>query len=365
MKLLYITNGINGAGGLERVLSIKASYLAEHYAYDVTILCLNNNDKDPFYSFSDRIKMLSITVGGNPIKYINQYKNGIERIVRELNPDVISVCDDGLKGFFIPKIIGKNIPVIYERHVSKEIEMNESFSSLKKKLVQTKWKVMEQLASSFSKFVVLTKGNTLEWQSLTNMLVIPNPLSFYPEKSSMLQNKKVIAVGKQGFQKGYDRLLAAWQIVNRSHPDWQLEIYGTIAPEYKLEELSKSLRISDSVCFYPPEKDIQSKYLEASIYVMSSRFEGFGMVLIEAMACGVPCVSFDCNYGPADIIQNEVDGYVVANGNNDLFALRINDLIANKDQRIKMGQKAKINVQRFSSEIIVKQWDMLFKQLVK
>lgn len=365
MKLLYITNGINGAGGLERVLSIKASYLAEQYQYDVTILCLNNADKDPFYTFSNKIKMVSLAVGGNPIQYIAAYKKGIQHLVEQIKPDVISVCDDGLKGFFIPKIIGAKIPVVYERHVSKEIEVNASFSFLKKQLIQMKWRLMEQLASSFSKFVVLTNGNTMEWSSLSNMIVIPNPLSFYPKESSTLQNKKVIAVGKQGFQKGYDRLLAAWQLVNRKHPDWQLEIYGTISAEYRLEELSKSLGIGDSVIFYPPEKDIQSKYMDSSVYVMSSRFEGFGMVLIEAMACGVPCVSFDCNYGPADIISHNVDGMIVPNGDIAALANSIITLLSRGDLRINMGEKAKSNVKRFLPEVVVKEWDILFNQLVQ
>jgi glycosyltransferase involved in cell wall biosynthesis len=365
MKLLYITNGINGAGGLERVLSIKASYLAEHFGYEVTILSLNNNHLHPFYAFSSKISMLSIATEGNPLQYARSYRKGIKNIVTQVQPDVISVCDDGFKGFFIPKIIGSEIPIVYERHVSKEIEMNDSFSFFKKQVIQMKWKVMEHLASRFSKFVVLTNGNTLEWQSLTNRMVIPNPLSFYPKESSRLLNKKVIAVGKQGFQKGYDRLLAAWQLVNHKHPDWQLEIYGTIAPEYKLEELSKSLGISESVFFYPPEKDIQSKYLDASLYVMSSRFEGFGMVLIEAMACGVPCISFDCNYGPSDIIAHNEDGLVVPNGDILALADGIATLLSQEQLRLNMGAKAKSNVKRFLPEIIVEQWDMLFKQLVQ
>jgi glycosyltransferase involved in cell wall biosynthesis len=364
MKLLYITNGINGAGGLERVLSIKASYLAEVYGYDVTILCLNNGHQNPFYIFSDKIKMVSISVSGNPMQYIKSYKKGIQEIVKTIRPDVISVCDDGLKGFFIPKIIDSKEAIVYERHVSKEIEMNDSFSFLKKKGIQVKWKIMEYLASSFSKFIVLTPGNTMEWTSLSNLEVIPNPLSFYPKESSTLQNRNVIAVGKQGFQKGYDRLLAAWQIVNQNHPDWQLEIYGQSAPEYQLEELSKSLGIGDCVSFYPPTKDIQNKYIEASLYVMSSRFEGFGMVLIEAMACGLPCVSFDCNYGPSDIILDGVDGFVVPNGDCTALAKVISTMLDDATLRGRMGANAKLNVQRFLPEVIVKQWDVLFKQLV-
>lgn len=365
MKLLYITNGINGAGGLERVLSVKASYLAENYNYEVTILSLNGNHQNPFYNFSDKIKMRSISVLGNPVRYVLSYRKGIQEVVTAINPDVISVCDDGLKAFFIPKIIGSKIRIVYERHVSKEIEMNEGFSLSKKIAVKMKWKLMDFLASGFSKFIVLTNGNKKEWNALKNLLVISNPLSFYPSESSTLQNKKIIAVGKQGYQKGYDLLLQSWQLVHEKFPDWQLEIYGRIAPEFHLDSIAKDLGISDTVFFYPPEKNILSKYLDSSIYVMSSRFEGFGMVLIEAMACGVPCVSFDCNYGPSDIIADGTDGLVVANGNCPALADGLIKLISDDALRISMGQRAKNNVKRYLPETIVEEWDKLFKTLVK
>ena len=364
MKLLYITNGINGAGGLERVLSVKASYLADHYGYEVTILTLNENHPNSFYTFSSNVKLSSLAVGGNPIKYLKTYIKGIQNFINNLRPDVISVCDDGLKGFFIPTILRNfKIPIIYERHVSKEIEMQSHFPFVKKQIIRAKWKLMEKLGRNFSKFVVLTNGNLNEWRSLDNTTVIANPLSFYPEKSSTLLNKKVIAVGKQGYQKGYDLLLEAWSVVSKKYPDWQLEIYGKKDSIYKLDELASQLNIKKTVAFFDPEKDIEEKYLDASIYVMSSRYEGFGMVLIEAMACGVPCVSFDCNYGPSDIIRSQEDGIVVQSGSTRLLAEALLMLIQDSEKRKVMGTKAKQNVRRFLPENIVKQWDELFKEL--
>jgi glycosyltransferase involved in cell wall biosynthesis len=365
MKLLFITNGINGVGGLERVLSIKASYLVENYNYEVTILCLNGSHHTPFYTFSDKIRLISIAVGGNPISYLRAYYKGIREIVREVKPDVISVCDDGLKGFFIPKIVRTTIPLIYERHVSKEIELNTHVSKMGKNIIRIKWWLMTYLGSGFSKFVVLTEGNKKEWSSLRNLMVIPNPLSFCPNESSTLQNKKVLAVGKHGYQKGFDLLLAAWQKVIVKYPDWQLDIYGKSTSDLELEKLSIKLKIEKSVCFYPPELDIENKYLDASIYVMSSRFEGFGMVLIEAMACGVPCVSFDCPYGPSDIINHESDGLLVPKGDTIALASALSQLIANESTRMRMGIQAKENVKRYLPEVIMQQWDVLFKSLLK
>lgn len=363
-KLLYITNGIKDPGGLERVLSVKASWLADHFDYEVHILVLNNKGAKSFYHFSEKIKIHDIPVNGNPFRYFKLYTAGIKKVVREIKPDIISVCDDGLKGFFLPMILGKPCLMIYERHVSKLIELGGNPSLVKKTVSGLKFWLMAQLGKRFDRFVVLTKDNLKEWR-LKNAIVISNPLSFYPETSSRLENKKVIAVGKQGVQKGYDRLLKAWQTVSEHCPDWQLEIYGKIAPEQGLDALAKQLGIEKSVSFFPPVADIQGKYLESSVYVMSSRFEGFGMVLIEAMACGVPCVTFDCPYGPADIVSHNQDGLVVPNHDIEALADAIQTLIEDENLRKKMGANAKENVKRFLPETIVSEWDRLFKSLTR
>jgi len=362
MRILYITNGISGAGGLERVLSIKASYLADEMGYDVHIIAMNHKPEQVFYHFSSKITIHNIKVGGNPLNYISSYKNGMKERVSTLKPDIISVCDDGLKGFFLPIILGKPCPMIYERHVSKIVAVGPNPGLAKRILTGAKFKLMNTLAKNYDKFVVLTHENTKEWQ-LSNIAVIANPLSFFPQESSPLDQKKVIAVGKQGFQKGYDLLLQSWQQLRQKYPDWQLEIYGKHDPNQGLKALASALNLSDSVHFYDPVKDIENKYLESSLFVLSSRFEGFGMVLIEAMACGVPCVSFDCPCGPSDIIANGTDGLLAKNGDIADLAAQLSILMANDPMRINMGKKAKENVQRYLPEVIVKQWDALFKEL--
>lgn len=358
MTLLYITNGINGPGGLERVLSIKASHLADQYGYNVHVLVLNNAHTNPFYEFSSTLKFHSIEVGGNPINYFNSYKNGIQKIVDQIQPHIISVCDDGLKGFFLPNIIKTHAKWIYERHVSKLIEAKENHSFMKKLSIRFKWYVMEFLGKKFDRFIVLTEKNKNEWKSLKNMQVIVNPLSFVSDSVSKLNNKIVICVGKISYQKGQDILIKAWEFIHKNHPDWELHLYG----KENLDFLDTN-NLKNNVHFFPPVKDIENKYLESSTYVMSSRFEGFGMVLIEAMEFGLPCVSFDCNYGPSDIITDDVDGYLVEKENYKELARQINTLIENKELRKSMGAKAKENVKRYSQHEIVKQWDELFKTL--
>jgi glycosyltransferase involved in cell wall biosynthesis len=363
-KLLYITNQICGSGGLERVLSIKACYLAEKLDYEVHIVTLNQGTTPLFYEFSNQLIYHDITTKGTNLNYFLSYKKGLKEVVNKVKPDVVLVCDDGLKGLFVPWFINKPCPMVYERHVSKNIEIKtDKVSWLQKIKLKVIYALMDFGAKKYIKFIVLTKGNLNEWP-LKNLQVISNPLSFYPTEFSTLENKKVIAVGKHCHQKGFDRLLQIWKLVTDKHPDWKLEIYGTIEKSEGLLDLAHELRIENTVTFFPPEKNIGEKYKSASIYAMSSRYEGFGMVLTEAMAYGVPCVSFDCPYGPSDIISDGIDGFLVPNGDIKMFSDKICELITNNDLRHAMGTKARVHVLRYQPEEIVPQWDALFKQLI-
>lgn len=359
VKLLYITNGINGAGGLERVLSVKASMLADDYGYQVHILCLNDSHQNRFYNFSHQIHFHSIPVKGNLFAYLRSYRKGIRKVVKEVQPDLISVCDDGLKGFFVPDLMKTKSKIIYERHVSKLIESNDNHNLIKKSVTSAKWKLMDGLAKKFSKFVVLTDGNKKEWPNLNNIEVIPNPLSFFSDQSSELNQKVVICVGKISYQKGQDLLLQIWNNLSPNFPDWELHLYGS----ENLNILNTG-QLPLSVKFFKPVKNIEEKYLKSSIYAMSSRFEGFGMVLIEAMECGVPCVSFDCDYGPGDIIRNGEDGFLIPPDDLKTFEEKLKLLMSDENIRNQMGKKANENVRRFSADQILKKWDDLFNELL-
>lgn len=355
MKLLYITNGINGAGGLERVLSVKASLLAEEYGYDVTILSLNNAHLNPFYKFSSKIKMLSIPVNGNVVKYWLSYKKGIQKIVNKIQPDIISVCDDGLKAFFVPSFLRTKAKIIYERHAS--IYM-DSDTSLKSRFLRF---IMQRQATKFEKFIVLTEGNAKEWKS-SNVMVIPNPLGFRSEAINPLNQKRIIAVGSHSLNKGYDTLLEIWKELGTQFPDWRLDIFGKVDRNQTYEKKAQELYLKN-VQFYNPVKDIQSEYEKSSVLVLPSRSEGFGMVIIEAMTCGVPCVAFDCPSGPADIISNGKDGFLVENQNKKQFVQKLSLFLKNEALRQIMGKEAKQSVKRYLPENIIKQWEILFKNL--
>lgn len=351
MRLLYITNGITGVGGLERVLSVKASYFAENLGYEVCIIGLKEKRIKPFYEFSPKIIFHTIDITKKKSAYFSE----IRRIVKEFNPDIISVCDDGLKGFFVPLWIGSKAKKVYERHVSREMLTQGKTPNLKQRAA---FRLMNMGGRLYDKFVVLTSDNEKQW-NFRNTTVIPNPLPFISEPTSNLKNKRIIAVGKVSVQKGYDRLLDAWKLIMHRHPDWSIDIYGWLPEDHDLPDKVKET----SIQIKKPVKDIQKEYLTSSIYALPSRFEGFGMVLIEAMTCGVPCVAFDCPCGPRDIIHDGEDGFLVENGNVRQFAERLSTLIENEDLRKKMGKNARRNVRRYDVNIIAKQWDKLFKSL--
>jgi glycosyltransferase involved in cell wall biosynthesis len=364
MKLLYITNGITGAGGLERVLSIKTNELINLHQYEIYIITLNEFDIEPFYFFNPKIHFYSIKTGNNAFIYSFRYINELRKKVRIISPDIIDVCDDGLKGLVLPFLLGFPCPMVYERHVSKNIFFHQNQNILTKNIIKIQLNIMDYFAAKYHKFVILSEGTLAEWK-LNNIEIIPNPVSFYPEQSSTLLNKKVIAVGKQSYQKGYDTLINIWAEVIKVHPTWNLEIYGKFDDEIGLEKLIKKLNITKNVTFFEPTKNIKEKYLEASIYCMTSRFEGFPMVLLEAMACGVPCISFKCPTGPEDIISDGLDGFLIEDKNSNQFRDKLILLIENEMKRLDFGKMAKINISKFSVKSIVDKWDELFNLLVK
>ena len=352
MKILYLVNGIRGSGGLERVLLHKASHLAEHYGHKVRILVLNESPGRPFYAMSPLVEVVHFRAAGRLLAYLLAYRRGVRRALMEFEPGVVSVCDDGLKGLLVPLMLPRSRPpLVYERHASLS-------------LMQSGWQraIARWAARLFDQFVLLTRGNLQDWR-VPGACVIPNPLPEFVVAESSPRQKQVLCVGTLSHNKGYDLLIDAWSRIAGRHPDWAVHVYGHGDPG-PYQEMAATRGIEGRIAFHAPVADISARYLEASLFVLPSRSEGFGMVLIEAMSCGLPCISFDCPSGPGDILSNGEDGVLVAPQDAPALARAIDTLIGNPEQRERLGRQARVSARRYEIGEIVARWHALFSSLV-
>lgn len=376
-KIVYCTPALYMAGGVERVLSLKANYFAENYGYDITIILTEGKDKSFFYPLSDRIKVINLDINFEELwtcsfikkvfvylKKQRLYKNKLSSELMRIRPDMtISLLRREIN--FITRIHDGS-KKIGELHVNRDNYRNfeKNDSNFIKNLFARFW--MQNLVGHLRKldcFVVLTEEDKSHWHELTNVEVIPDPLSFYTDTVSPLVSKRVIAVGRYVYQKGFDLLLQAWSIVEKQIIDWELAIYGQGERE-PYEKLINELGLDRSRChLYGPTNDIMHECLNSSIFVFSSRFEGFGMVLVEAMACGLPVISFDCPCGPKDIIHDQEDGILVENGSVDKLSKAMILLMKNHDLCVKMAINGQKNVLRFKIDTIAERWKSLFESM--
>ena len=214
------------------------------------------------------------------------------------------------------------------------------------------------------KFVVLTNEDRESWKELDNVISIPNPVSFKVERTSDLTAKRVLAVGRYDYVKGFDRLLRAWAIVEKKEPDWTLAIYGD-GDHSSYEKLRDDLGIDASRCqLHGATSNIQEEYRASSIYVLTSRFEGLSMAMLEAISCGLPLVAFACPCGPRDVVEDGVNGYLVENGDIEMFAERLVAVMQDSEKLQQMGKAAQEKSNEYQIGNLAPKWKQLFEQLI-
>jgi len=361
MKILYIIPKINNEGGVARVLSLKSNYFIQKENYQVNILTQNNGNFPLFFDFDSRIELHDMSLLGNPIKFLINYKKALNELVAKISPDVIFVLDNGLKAYLLPYFLKTPIPVILEIHGSKYVQEEKGTNKLFDFFAI---KIKDLGIKRYTKVVFLSIESALEW-NYKNPIIISNPISFSNNEFSNLSSKKAIAVARHSYEKGLDRMLQIWEKVVLKYPDWSLVIYGKSNKNQELQQFLTTLGISNNVTFFEPVKNISEKYLDSSLYLMTSRSEGFPMVLLEAMALGLPCVAYDCPCGPSAIIQNNENGFLVEDGNIDLFVQKMELLIEDENLRIQMGKNAKNSISKYDLETIMQQWKSLFEELIE
>lgn len=377
-KIVYCTPALYSAGGTERVVSVKANYFAEHLGYDVTIIVTEGNKGNSFFPLSDKVKVVNFGLGFEDLwnkpflkkiyLYLvkqRKYKRLLTRELLRIQPD-ITITTLRREINFIHEIKDGSRK-IGELHLSRAnyrgVEDRESSSI--KSLFSKWWKkdVISNL-QRLDKFVVLNENAVLEWPELDNVTMIPDPLPLKMEEKSALQSKRIVTIGRYSYEKGYDFLLRIWALVEKKYPDWQLNVYGMGDPTPYVK-LMDELSVDPRRCHLNSSLvDVESEYLRSSILVQPSRTEGFGLVLVEAMACGLPVVAFDCENGPRSLIEDGEDGFLIPPYDVESFADRLMQLMDDEKLRTKMGEKGLMKSQQYHISKIASQWEQLFDELM-
>lgn len=366
MKIVYCIHSLFNSGGMERVLTNKANFLVNNIDCEIKIVTTEQENKLPFYELDPKIEIINLDINYskdnsknvfskiiNTLAKFRKHKKLLNNFLLNYQPDtVISLF--GNEAYFLYQLNLKS-KIILEIHFSKNFRLQLDRKGIRRIIDVARTFNDQRIAKKYDDFIVLTNEDKKRWKC-DNINVIHNASFFKPERQSSNDNRIVLCVARFTYQKGLDILLNCWSHVVKKHKDWKLCIIGDGEEKQNLITLINTLQINDSVEIKPPTQNIELEYINSSIYIMTSRYEGMPMVLIEAMACGLPVVSFACQSGPSDIISNGIDGYLVENRNEEQLIQKLEELITNNHLRKEMGKNAIKKSMNFNQRYIMEKW---------
>lgn len=361
---------------MERVLLNKVTYLSALPGWDVSVVTTDQHQRLPFYPFPEKVRMTDLGINYSEdndkgtwrkitgyLRKKKEHKRKLTALLERERPDIV-VSLYPSESSFIPEIKDGSKKVL-ELHFNKFFRLQYGRSGIIGWIDRWRTCQDERIVRRFDKFVVLTNEDKGYWGSLPNLEVIPNAAMTVGDRYSDVMNKRVIAVGRLDYQKGFDRLIRAWNIVqqNPAFQDWELDIFGQGEWQEMLQQMIYERNLQNTLHINRPTNNIVDEYIQSSLIVMTSNYEGFGMVLVEAMACGVPAVAFDCKCGPKDIIKHGENGYLVTNGDIQGLAEAMMKLMADETTRKRCSANARQIVETYSEETVMARWIRLFTAL--
>lgn len=352
MKLCFIIYSL-GNGGAERVLSTLTNYFINNY--EITIITFNNEKS--FYKLDERIKIVSLNSNKNSNNIFYAIKNNINTIIK-LTKEIKTINSDVVISFMTTSNI---LSILACKILNKPIIISErtNYDFLSSKI----WKKIRKIVYPFCNHLVVQSNYDLEKYSFVkNVSIIENPL-FINDFTEQIQRKNYfLAVGRLDKVKGFDMLIEAYSKLDTT---WKLIIIGEGNERKVLEEQIKRLNLSHKIELLGRKNDVEKYYMEAGVFVLSSRMEGYPNALVEAMACGCPAISFDCKTGPANIIDNGMNGILISSDDICQLVEAMKKLQLNKELRNTLSQNATMIRTKLDIENIASQWLQIIDKIKK
>ncbi len=348
MKIFFLISSLQ-SGGAERVVSLLANYFSKEH--DVTVATFSK--QQPFYHLDSRVKHCKLDLLQPSRTILQRVKNSFYRVdrivaaIKKADPDIIVsfMTQTNFLAVIAAKLTKK--PVVIAERIAYDFHGN-SVNKIKR--------VLYPFSNTL---VVQTEQDARHYKFLPNVRVVPNPLAI-PKIEYVQREPIVLAVGRLEEQKGFDRLIESFAYIQRK--DWKLIIAGEGSQRQNLQQLIKKLKLTN-VVLVGRRRDIFNLYAKASIFVLSSKKEGFPNVLLEAMAFGCAVVSFDCPYGPSEIIENGVNGILVKNQDTKALASALQKLMDDATLRRRLGDEAMKVRDSYSIEKVAAQWMEIFEDV--
>ncbi|MRT93434.1 glycosyltransferase family 4 protein [Ancylomarina sp. 16SWW S1-10-2] len=379
MKIVYCIGSLAKKGGTERVLANKANYFADKLGYEIHIFISDQKGLPFCYEFSKNIKFHDMATSQYAPKLvikgisffviIRKLRKVYKARINKINPDVIIVCERGFDDFILPYIC-KSVPKVREFHFAKGAVKNNS-KIIKPLIASLHYRFLYFLLfRQFNKYdylILLTNKDQQEGNYKTNTVVIPNIVEFEGEnRVSDLKAKSVISVGSMSDErKGFKKQIIIWKDIAKKHPEWILHLFGDGARRSYYTQLVDNLDLNGQVILHGSSDKMPDNYLSSSIFMFTSSAEGLPMVLLEAQSFGLPCISYDCPTGPSDIIEDGLNGFLIAENDKNEFIIKLEQLIENIDLRRKMGAAAVEKSKLFTYKNIVPKWESFFNSILK
>ena len=377
MRIAYLTDSVSEIGGLQCVTVLKVNALADVPGNEVWLV-LTDDTKTHFHSVSPKVHIIDLDVNYyeddwksdiNVLKGIIfkrlRHKRLLREVLHSVKPDVVISTGTSEKNLIL-RIKG-NWATVREIHSVRNYR-HLTAAGLFQKLSAYAGDLLDYGLSirKNDRIVVLTEEDKENnWKGYDNVVVIPNPVMPVSAPPSPLTENRIAAVGRLVPIKGFSYLIRSFKKVSESFPDWELDIWGEGGLKSVLKEEIDKNGLTGKVCLRGTSNSVQQELPACSIYVCTALFDGFGLSILEAMSCGLPVVSFDCDYGPRAMIEDGKDGFLVPVGNIEMLGERICRLIENEELRKKMGAAALEKSKRYSADRVIGMWMDLFKELCK